>query len=265
MSPPPVSVSFAEESDEESIKLDLGGGDSLAGSCGTHKQDQDEDGYSSMYFQREGLEYMTPILFEDGMDFVECSFYYLCRKSQDSGGVLYRERRRCQPRATTEQLTHMDNAQPSPCIRRPFRFHSFPSLVTDIQARRCSFSGIPDLGNNNSDSQLIRSNSMRSLRDQVARVSFEEYVQVVTIRAAHDYPEDVRSGLWISREEMAKVAELAVPKRDSTCWRMGHEVAPGSGLVEILLVSNVVVNTVTKAEGNDGTAGVTPEIGRRVG
>jgi hypothetical protein len=46
---------------------------------------------------------------------------------------------------------------------------------------------------------------------------------------------------------------------------MGHEVAPGSGLVEILLVSNVVVNTVTKAEGNDGTAGVTPEIGRRVG
>lgn len=234
MSPPPVSVSFAEESDEESIKLDLGGGDSLAGSCGTHKQDQDEDGYSSMYFQREGLEYMTPILFEDGMDFVECSFYYLCRKSQDSGGVLYRERRRCQPRATTEQLTHMDNTQPSPCIRRPFRFHSFPSLVTDIQARRCSFSGIPDLGNNNSDSQLIRSNSMRSLRDQVARVSFEEYVQVVTIRAAHDYPEDVRSGLWISREEMAKGVRSAMANQECEQRKRHDTVASDNTSTRVL-------------------------------
>jgi len=57
---------------------------------------------------------------------------------------------------------------------------------------------------------LTRSNSMRRLGEEEARVSFEEYVQVVTIYPAEEYPDDVRTQMWMSREELSKCMRRAM-------------------------------------------------------
>jgi hypothetical protein len=50
---------------------------------------------------------------------------------------------------------------------------------------------------------LLRSKSSEDLFES-PKVGFQEYVSVITIPTARDYPEDVRSNIWMSRKEMNK-------------------------------------------------------------
>jgi hypothetical protein len=72
--------------------------------------------------------------------------------------------------------------------------------------RRCSFSGMPPLllhGEESRRNCLVKSHSTEDL-SSFLKVGFEEFVQVVTIHSAADYPDDVRSSLWMSRQEMSR-------------------------------------------------------------
>ena len=177
-----------------------------------------------------------PILFEDGMDYVECELYYASiqssfpsayRKHQQQHQWLRKARQQQQQRirSPSEQV----QAKLKSCIRKRDASSRIPSSsslntsTTQLQhrlrldrpaMRRCSFSGMPKLPNAATEESsalmpsrallLQRSNSMEDLMDVAQNhVGFEEYVQVVTIYPAEDYPDEVRAAMWMSREEMS--------------------------------------------------------------
>jgi len=159
----------------------------------------DDHMYHDLFLQQDGMEFMQPILFEDGMDFVECELYYQMINSQCCGGAPRRlkqqDQRQTSPR---DPQTTKPGALPS-CIRK-----SKLTIKKDSQPtkpfRRCSFSGLP--ARDESEYSVVRSNSLRGFQQQQPRVSFDEYVQVVTIHTIDDYPQDVRCNIWMTREEM---------------------------------------------------------------
>jgi hypothetical protein len=171
---------------------------------------QGDQDYHSLYLQQHGLEFMMPILFEDGMDFVECELYYASINAQLSGGAPRRSQFRSQRRAGLQDLRTDANGAPLSCIRESNRAKKSERRVDPPVVRRCSFSGLPGLAD--SDMGLPRSKSQRALRDLESRVSFEEYVQVVTIHRVEDYPLDVRSQMWMSRQEMVQCVRRAMNK-----------------------------------------------------
>jgi hypothetical protein len=168
--------------------------------------DDDYTEFHELYIQRHGLEFMMPILFEDGMDYIECELYYASLTSQSYGGA-FRKLRSMQPRRPTlRELTDEANGNRLSCLRRPTRGEGVEHR-SGPPVRRCSFSGMPQI---EEFQPLTRSNSMRRFGEEEARVSFEEYVQVVTIYPAEEYPEDVRTQMWMSREELSKCMRRAM-------------------------------------------------------
>ena len=63
--------SLTFDSDDESIEFDVGAEDSLEGSFSLgleeEEDEEDENGFNRWYLQRDGMEFATPILFEDGI------------------------------------------------------------------------------------------------------------------------------------------------------------------------------------------------------
>jgi hypothetical protein len=168
--------------------------------------DDDYTEFHELYIQRHGLEFMMPILFEDGMDYIECELYYASLTSQSYGGA-FRKLRSMQPRRPTlRELKDEANGNRLSCLRKPTRGEGVEHKCGP-PVRRCSFSGMPQI---EEFQPLTRSNSMRRLGEEEARVSFEEYVQVVTIYPAEEYPEDVRTQMWMSREELSKCMRRAM-------------------------------------------------------
>ena len=171
-----------------------------------HYMDYDDTEFHELYLQRHGLEFMMPILFEDGMDYIECELYYASLTSQSYGGA-FRKLRSMQPRRPTlRELKDEANGNRLSCLRKPTRGEGVEHR-SGPPVRRCSFSGMPQI---EEFQPLTRSNSMRRLGEEEARVSFEEYVQVVTIYPAEEYPDDVRTQMWMSREELSKCMRRAM-------------------------------------------------------
>jgi hypothetical protein len=191
-----------------------------------------EQQYHELYLQRQGMEFEMPVLFEDGMDYVECELYYYATQQQSpKPSALVALLAPVTPRTTTLPLRPLDNCCSSPeqqpsstnkqdstitssslvsCMRRPRRRASMVDTTpplrghrSDQMVRRCSFSCMPPLllREESRRNCLVRSHSMEDL-SSFQKVGFEEYVQVVTIHSAADYPDDVRSSMWMSRQEM---------------------------------------------------------------
>jgi hypothetical protein len=158
-------------------------------------------GFHSLYLQKDGLEFMTPIVFEDGMDFVECELYYASINSQETGGGFHgsmglKERPPC-----LRQVEHFHSKLIS-CLKKPKRSMG-QKVVSKRRLRRCSFGGLPKFEESiEASAALPRANSTRSFIQHKPRVAFEEYVQVVTIHPIDSLPLDVRSQMWMSRQEM---------------------------------------------------------------
>jgi hypothetical protein len=171
--------------------------------------DSKADRFHDLYLQKHAFEFMMPILFEDGMDYVECELYYASITSQISyGGSILRRARNPQPRrATLEELREGSRQGVLlPCIRKS-RLSKRQQPRSGPVIRRCSFSGMPQLDD---VIPLTRSNSMEKLLNDEPRVAFEEYVSVVTIYPAEEYPEDIKSSIWMSREEMSNCMRRAM-------------------------------------------------------
>lgn len=168
--------------------------------------DYDDTDFHELYLQRNGLEFMMPILFEDGMDYIECELYYASLTSQSWGGA-FRKLRSMQPRRPTlRELKDEAVGNRLSCLRKPTRGEGQMNK-SGPPVRRCSFSGMPQI---EEFQPIQRSNSMRRLGEEEARVSFEEYVQVVTIYPAEEYPDEVRTQMWMSREELSKCMRRAM-------------------------------------------------------
>lgn len=168
--------------------------------------DYNDSDFHELYLQKHGLEFMMPILFEDGMDYIECELYYASLTSQSYGGA-FRKLRTMQPRRPTIQALKDDHiGKRISCLRKPVRGMGLHN-TSGPPVRRCSFSGMPQL---EEFQPLTRSNSTRRIGEEEAHVSFEEYVQVVTIYPAEEYPDDVRHMMWMSREELSKCMRRAM-------------------------------------------------------
>lgn len=166
--------------------------------CGGHPR----GGYHRLYLQENGVELMTPINFEDGMDYQEASLYYAALQSQIEGGVVRALQPYVQRRAVCSEERLKSRAS---CLRRPK--YSTPEPRKPL--RRCSFTAIAGEAQA-SPFILLRSNSVEDLNARKPRVAFQEYTQVFTIYAICDYPHRVRSQIWMSREEMMRSVRNAL-------------------------------------------------------
>ena len=107
--------------------------------------------YHELYLQRESMEFLLPILFEDGMDFEECECYYASIQQQSAKQhyILQQIRSPFSFKRALQQETQPGKL--SSCIRSADkkRLRSVPSDEEDPSKevyrsmRRYSFSGMP--------------------------------------------------------------------------------------------------------------------------
>jgi hypothetical protein len=171
--------------------------------------DEDNDDCHDLYLQRNGLEYMMPIVFEDGMDFEESQLYYASIESQLTGGALRCLQKKQQRRPTTRDLSGpLDSISLPSCLRKPRIVQRKPRKPTPQS--RCSFGGNQKCGDVQQRT-LVGSHSMRGLGDyEPRRLCFEEYVHVSNIPSVDDYPPAIKSQLWMSRQEMTNAMKRAM-------------------------------------------------------
>lgn len=166
-------------------------------------------GFHEYYMRKEQIEYIVPVIFEDGMDFEECQQYYASLKSQEPT-ARSSLRTRLQRKSSLRELQQIiANDSPS-CLRRMPKYKSKIDLEK-AKIRRCSFGGTAPVGNERPC--LQRSNSHRDVGESSPGVSFHHNVQVWTVYAAYEYPQDIRSQMWMSREEMRHCMQRAVAEK----------------------------------------------------
>jgi hypothetical protein len=234
-----------------------------------HVDDDDDEPFHELYLlpQTSGMEFLVPILFEDGMDSVECELYYAAHQgssgaakaptnasptsvvplrrplkesfsssaaaeAQELPSILRSRGRRGSLEATAFRRTFSPAAATTAAPAGPA--DSTPPLTTartsttcttastttrkpkkrrhcsdPVAVRRCSFSGIGSLRATlfRPVASMSRSRSHDEL--EMIGVSFQEYVQVVTIPTVLDYPDEVRSSIWMSQQEMRESMKQA--------------------------------------------------------
>ena len=166
-------------------------------------------GFHEYYMKKEQVEYIVPVIFEDGMDFQECEQYYASLKSQDlnSRSSL---RTRLQRKSSLRELQQIITNDSPSCLKRMPR-HKSKIDLEKAKIRRCSFGGTAPVADGRPT--LQRSNSHRDVKESSPGVSFDEFVQVWTVYASYEYPEDIRSQMWMSREEMKHCMQRAVAEK----------------------------------------------------
>ena len=200
----PTIVTDTEERDDEESSLE------------TSRANLYFSGFHEYYMRKEQIEYIVPVVFEDGMDFEECEQYYASLKSQEPT-ARSSLRTRLQRKSSLRELQQIiANDSPS-CLRRMPRYKSKIDL-DKAKVRRCSFGGTAPVGNERPC--LERSNSHRDVKESSPGVSFHHNVQVWTVYAAYEYPQDIRSQMWMSREEMRHCMQRAVAEKVAERRRM---------------------------------------------
>ena len=185
--------------------------------------DRNPTDFHDLYLQKDALEFMTPIVFEDGMDYVECELYYTSIRSQEAGGS-FRGAQEKQGRQSC--FRDIKNLQNGSCLKTKSSKRSVEvKASTQRKVRRCSFGGLPKVEDAFEAPPLLKANSSRSILQHKPRVAFEEYVQVVTIHPIDNLPIDVRSQMWMSRQEMFQGVRRAAMEEREKQLRQQNELA----------------------------------------
>jgi hypothetical protein len=171
-----------------------------------------------MFVQSTCEPFLLPVLFEHGMDIVECDHYYRILASQARGGVLRRPQglqvSLCGP--TTRSATD----RPISILRKSRRAKKAPVERSEGKLiRRSSFCGVsPETlkARVTVDSRLVRSKSMQ---DDTRNVGFHQFARVYSIPSIEDLPYEIRAALWMSPEEMM------ISIRDAAIAEMEKEIA----------------------------------------
>jgi hypothetical protein len=122
--PPHVSESFRNALEVLSKSLVF---PPISDEC--HDDDSSPQGFHELYLQRQGMEFAMPILFEDGMDYIECELYYAAHASTSSPtkrlSALHKQQQRqlllssMTSPTNAKSSTTSNNKTPMPsCIRR---------------------------------------------------------------------------------------------------------------------------------------------------
>jgi hypothetical protein len=238
---------------------------------------------------RRSCMYSASILFEDGMEFVECELYYALHdetinEKRSPKTFLSTSRLQCRTAAAATTT----NPFIMPCGDNEHRHRSLPSclksktkyqgrtndgceLLLDcpasttteqqrVRRRRFSFSGvsnyietsIADYANRggvftvSDDDCCERSQSRRSLDDNdlfllctvaantTTQIRFHPKVQVVSIPSVRDYPKEMKSKVWMSRQELYRsMASMKAMKKAEQKRRRNAVKAWGAAAAEL--------------------------------
>lgn len=203
------------------------------GESSNSSRTSDEDYYNQWYLHEDGEDFLlTPVLFEDGMNFDECELYYVTQEEDHHDHLESKPRkavaRRSLPTAFRSTLPlrrlEEEDADDLPsCLRTSTRSSSnenaprpqqqsrrSPTIVMKNQRRR-SFGGLPTLPEL---PEFFRPHSCPDFSIWTSphlhpKVNFDTDVQVVTVYAASDYPRKIRSNLWLTKKEITRFKSQA--------------------------------------------------------
>ena len=175
------------------------------------------DQYHELFLPSGHERYLKPIVFGDGMDYLECDLYYQTREAQANGGVLRRRRSSWVDSSTRNNCfagksIHADVVKPTfrqSCSTRKLQKSMIPnSSKRSCLLRRYSFTASPTDHLMDGAKQDVtvappfsRSQSVRD-DGNPPRVTFQHHVEVQTIDPIQDIPCEVRRALWMSKKEM---------------------------------------------------------------
>jgi hypothetical protein len=166
--------------------------------------------FHEYYMMRDQLEYIVPIVFEDGMDYEECEQYYASMKSNETSKLRSCLRTQLQRKSSLRELQQIIASDSPSCLRRMPR-HKSKIDLNKARVRRCSFGGTAPVPEERPT--LQRSNSHRDVNESSPGVSFSRDVLVWTVFHSYEYPDDIRSQMWMSRDEMRHCMQRAVAEK----------------------------------------------------
>lgn len=154
--------------------------------------------YHELYLQQGSTDFITPIQFEDGMDWNECELYYasIADGATDLRSAAHLKRATQIRRKSKKQLRQHVDGQLESCLRRASKYAYISSRPP--MRRAISFSTLPKC--NVTYSQYLCDEMKETSNGP--HVNFDDYVSVATIPLVEDYPEDVVEHLWLSTEEL---------------------------------------------------------------
>jgi len=161
----------------------------------------DEFVFHPMYLQEEAADFVTPIHFEDGMDWDECERYYtlISEGNMEAKSFFHMKRSPQLRKPAKRELQQEVNGELVSCLRMTSGSRRKPRPRPQLR-RNVSFHTLPMV---NSAYSHYYGCAMREGAEG-PRVSFDDYVAVTTIYAVDDYTEEDRSGLWMSKLEMQR-------------------------------------------------------------
>lgn len=170
-------------------------------STNLQKETATEVAYHELYLLSGSIEYISPVSFEDGMDWHECELYYACISNgmMEHRSAFHMKRATQYRRAFKEQILQQVGGQLQSCLRtsnKPKPLSPFPEMRRSI-----SFSTFPniDAAYTQYISDALGENPQRG---PGPRVHFDDYVSVSTVFPIEAYPSDIRKNLWMSRAEV---------------------------------------------------------------
>lgn len=179
----------------------------VAGAVHEDKETERKNEFHELYLHSGTIEYITPITFEDGMDWQECELYYACisNGTREHRSSFHLQRVTQIRRPSKKQLQQEVYGHLQSCLRTPSKPRKRPS---HLELRRSiSFSTIPK-----TDGAYSRylSDGLNGLTSNGPHVNFDDYVSVSTIPLVEDYPLDVQKALWMSRAEIDACKQSAI-------------------------------------------------------
>jgi hypothetical protein len=196
-----------------------------------------------LYLQENGYQYSYPIMFQGGMDSVECEMYYNILDAQQHGGVQKRKNTSQRCRAVSDNFSTLDGKSGPPSILKKSKYTKTSEARYDSTrprlTRAVSISHIQpkDDTRDNHFNTLRRSNSFCYLNEIKSsnRVSFSDHVQINTIYPIHEVPLDVHRNLWSTYAELEyyrqRAYEVCVADDDDE-EEVEENIAPTESLLQ---------------------------------
>ena len=170
------------------------------------KTEKTSQGYHPLFLQQGAIQFMTPVRFEDGMDWGECELYYSMRsEGSNEPRSLYQKKGLTHKRGPSKrQLQQVCKGELPTCLRS----HAKQSLEScrPPMRRSVSFSFLPR--NTELYSQCFA--AIIPERRDGPHVSFVDYVEIVTITPFKEYPENIQDSLRMTRLELKRVVRNAM-------------------------------------------------------
>ena len=199
--------------------------------------------FHELYLHSGTIEYITPISFEDGMDWLECELYYasISNGTREFRSAFHLQRTTQIRRPSKKQLRQDVEGKLQSCLRTPTKLKNSPSRSE--MRRSISLSTIPK-----TDCMFSRflSDALHGLASNGPHVNFDDYVSVSTIPLIEDYPLDVRKTLWMSRAEIDACVQDAV-REDAHRRQLAQILAPNVRVAAECPVASICLDDVPDA------------------